>query len=119
MYLPSCNERIPFIIWPIHAVSPFFIKIMYAALLINMPPARESSLFYSANKILHASSLPLLCHKRQNRKQKCFYHSITAEAHVSPPPNPDNAIFIPGFKSPFRFISSSRIGTLAADIFPQ
>ena len=119
MYLPSCNERIPFIIWPIHAVSPFFIKIMYAALLINMPPARESSLFCSANK----NSTPLLSRrftiKGKIESKKYFYHSITADAHVSPPPNPDSAIFIPGFKSPFRFISSSRIGTLAADIFPQ
>lgn len=52
-------------------------------------------------------------------KSNPFYHSTTAEAQVRPPPKPLMAIFMPGFNMPLRFISSSRIGTLAAEIFPQ
>lgn len=48
-----------------------------------------------------------------------FYHSIRHVPQVRPPPKPDKMILSPLWSIPFRFTSSSKIGTLAADTFPQ
>src|SRR5699024_11505471 len=45
------------------------------------------------------------------------YHSNRHAAQVSPAPKPERMIFCPLRNIPLRFISSRRIGTVAAEVF--